>query len=146
MAVLVCQTWRIIEDPGSLSARVLKARYFLDCHLIDASLGSSHSQAWHSLLKGRETLSLGLIKRIGSGTSTNIWTKNWLPRDYKLVPICSISNDQPQLVSELINPFTRSWDKQGLTEQLIAPDIEVILNIPLSSRVQEHIWPWHYEK
>jgi hypothetical protein len=33
-----------------------------------------------------------------------------------------------------------------LSEHFIAPDVEIILNIPLSSRVQDDFWSWHYDK
>ena len=46
LALLARQAWRIIQELGSLSARVLKARYFSDCHLLDATLGTSPSQVW----------------------------------------------------------------------------------------------------
>ncbi|VAH60013.1 unnamed protein product [Triticum turgidum subsp. durum] len=92
LALLARQAWRIIQELGSLSARVLKARYFPNCHLLDATLGTSPSQVWRSLLEGRDTLSLGLIKRIGTGETTHIWSENWLPRNYKLRPICARSD------------------------------------------------------
>ena len=91
-------------------------------------------------------LAQGRIKRIGSGSHTYIWNDNWLPRDYKLRPICSRSANPPVLVSKLIDPTTRSWNKQVLTKHFIAPDVEVIQNIPLSTRVQDDFWAWHYDK
>ena len=87
-----------------------------------------------------------LIKCIGSGTHTNIWHENWLPRDYKLKLICALSANPPVLVSDLIDSTTRSWNKHVLTEHFIAPNVEVILNIPLSTRIQDDFWAWHYDK
>ena len=89
---------------------------------------------------------MGLIKRIGSGLNTRIWEDNWLPRDYKLKPICSISADPPQLVSELIDETSRSWNTQKLNEHFIAPDVAFIQNIPLSFKVQPDFWAWHYDR
>lgn len=91
-------------------------------------------------------LAQGLIKRIGSGTQTNIWQDNWLPRDYKLQPICARSANPPSLVSDLIDPTIRSWNKHVIMEHFIAPDVEVIMNIPLSTRIQEDFWAWHYDE
>lgn len=95
-------------------------------------------------MEGREILSLGLIKRIGNRADTHIWLANWLPRDFKLRPICPRSNDPPTRVSDLIDPAKRSWNMQLLDEHLIAPDVDIVLNIPLSSLVQEDFWAWQY--
>ena len=109
-------------------------------------MGAGPSQVWRSILEGRDVLAQGLIKRIGSGTHTNIWQDNWLPRDYKLRSICARSANPPNLVSDLIDPTTRSWNKHVIMEHFIAPDVEVIMNIPLSTRIQEDFWAWHYDK
>ena len=77
------------------------------------------------------------MKRIGSGEDTNIWVDNWIPRDFKLRPVCPKTTNPPQMVSELINPGTSSWDVDVLETHLYAMDKEAILNIPLSSRVQD---------
>ena len=80
----------MLQETDTLSARVLKARYYPDVDILDAALGAHPSQVWCSILEGRDILALGLIKRIGSGSGTRIWEDNWLPRDYKLRPICPI--------------------------------------------------------
>lgn len=100
---------------------------------------------WRSIREARVVLSLGLIKRIGSGSESNIWHDNWLPRDYKRRPICARSTNQPTLVSDLIDHASKTWSRQVLEEHFIAPDIDIILNIPLSSRIQSNFWAWHYD-
>lgn len=146
LALLARQAWRLLQKPESLSARVLKARYFPNTDLLQANLGSAPSQVWRSLVEGRDILQLGLVRRIGKGADTNVWQDNWIPRDYKLRPICVRSLNPPVLVSELINPATRSWNKHALTEHFIVADVEAILNIPLSTQMQEDFWAWHYDR
>ncbi|XP_073355316.1 uncharacterized protein [Aegilops tauschii subsp. strangulata] len=146
LALLSKQVWRLLQEPDTLTARVLKARYYPDDNILDAGLGRHPSQVWRSLLEGRDILALGLIKRIGSGTDTRVWEENWLPHDYKLKPICPISTNPPQLVSELIDPVSRTWNKQVINDHFLAHDADVILNIPLSSRVQPDFWAWHYDR
>ena len=59
LALLARQAWRLLQDPASLSARVLKARYFPDCHLLGAVLGAGPSQVWRSILEGTDVLAQG---------------------------------------------------------------------------------------
>ena len=87
---------------------------------------------------------LGLINRIGNGEYTNIWLDNWLPRYHMLRPICHKSLNPPQKVTDLIDHSTASWDVAKLDEHFLDMDKEIIMNIPLSSRVQD-FWSWHYE-
>lgn len=70
LALLACQAWRILQDPRSLSARVLKAVYFPVGELVDAKLGSSLSRVWKAITDGIQVLQQGLICKIGSGETT----------------------------------------------------------------------------
>jgi hypothetical protein len=73
-ALLGKQGWRLITRPNSLCARVLKGRYYHDGDFIRSTRKKHASHTWRSILARRETLEQGLIKRIGDGTLTNIWT------------------------------------------------------------------------
>lgn len=86
LALLARQAWRILQDPSSLSARILKAVYFPDSSLLEASVGSHPSQVWRSIVKGRDILAQGLIKRIGDGATIEVWRQNWLPREGSMWP------------------------------------------------------------
>ena len=97
-------------------------------------------------MEGKEILALGIIKRVGTGEDTDIWSDNWIPRDYKLRPLCALRADPPRQVAELIDPVTRTWNKQFLVEHFVGPDVDAILNIPLSSRLQDDFYAWHYDK
>ena len=71
---------------------------------------------------------------------------NWLPRNGLLRPVAGPSSDSPRYVSELIDQASCSWDQQ-LLQQIFTPmDVEVIANIPLSTRTQADFWAWQYEK
>ena len=55
--------------------------------------------------------------------------------------------DEPPLkVSELIDSHSATWDIQKLQANLLPMDVEIISNIPLSTRRQEDFWAWHYDK
>lgn len=51
-AMLGWQCWRLLTDPSSLCARVLKGRYFPNCDFWSASCPRSASYTWRSILHG----------------------------------------------------------------------------------------------
>jgi hypothetical protein len=87
LALLAKQVCRLLQEPSSLSARILKAICFPNGDFLEAELGSSPSKIWRSIFDGREVLAHGIIKRIGTVEETSIWETNWLPRDGLLRPV-----------------------------------------------------------
>ena len=146
LAWLAKQAWRILEVPESLSARLLKAVYYPGSDILSASLGSQPSQIWWSILDGVDVLRQGLIKRIGTGQNTHPWNENWLTRDSMLRPVTCLKDEPLNQVSEFIDSSTATWKVSLLREYFIEMDVEMILNIPLSSQRLADVWAWHYEK
>lgn len=72
-AMLAKQGWRLVTNPDSLCAKVLKGRYFHDSDFMSAANKRNSSHTWKAILHGREVLKLGLVKRIGDGASIQIW-------------------------------------------------------------------------
>ncbi|GKA89233.1 reverse transcriptase [Tanacetum coccineum] len=60
LALLAKQGWRLIVNPGSFWARVLKGIYFPHSNFLTASKGSHPSWLWQSLIKGRDLLLHGV--------------------------------------------------------------------------------------
>jgi hypothetical protein len=87
LAMLARQGWRMLSNPGSLCARVLKAWYFPHCSLLEAEATGGISYTWRSILRGIALLKEGLVWRIGDGMHVNIWTDPWLPRERSRIPI-----------------------------------------------------------
>lgn len=137
LALLARQAWRILIDPEALSSRILKAAYFHDRDFLEAEVGSSPSQVWLAIMEGKEVLEQGLIRRIGSGSTTDIWCDNWLPRDGLMKPIRTDTENPPQKVYELIDHTSASWNNNILSEFFSPMDIEVIQNIPLCTSNRE---------
>src|SRR6185503_13749434 len=103
LALLARQAWRILQEPATLSVRVLKAVYFPNADFLDAELGPSPSRVWRAIIDGKGVLQQGLIKIIGTGEDTDVWRTNWLPRDGLMRPIFCLSSTPPAVVSELID-------------------------------------------
>jgi hypothetical protein len=59
-AMLGCQGWRLLTEPNSLCARVLKGRYFPLCDFCHAPKPRSSSYTWRSILFGRDLLLRGV--------------------------------------------------------------------------------------
>ena len=102
-----------------MSARVLKSIYYPNSNILEAELGSHPSQVWRTIVQSRDTLKQGLIKRIGNGAATDIWSQNWLPREGMFRPYGSIVPNPPTKVSDLINNTTASWNIQLLQATFI---------------------------
>jgi hypothetical protein len=146
LALLAKQAWRILQQPGSLSARILKSVYFQNKQFLDADLGSSPSRIWRSILEGRDCLNKGLIRRIGNGESTDLWNMNWLPMSGYPRPIKTEQANHLRWVSKIINQSEARWDTEKIQQLFTPADAEAILSIPLSTRNQSDFWAWHHEK
>ena len=68
LAMLAKQVWRLLCEPESLCARVLRAKYFPDGRLLHACMKSGSSFTWQSILAGLECFKRGYIWRVGDGS------------------------------------------------------------------------------
>ena len=72
LSLLARQAWRILQEPDTLSARILKAVYFPNSGFLEADVGTSPSRIWRAIVDGKGVLKQGLVQRIGTGETTNI--------------------------------------------------------------------------
>lgn len=142
LAMLAKQAWRLLTDPSSLCARVLKAKYYLDTDVLQANPKVGMSYSWRSILKGVQLLKEGVIKRVADGNSVNIWTDPWLPRDGCLQTITPRGQNLVGTAAELMDPYSASWDEQLVRDTLWPADANVVLSIPIRDGFQD-FWAWH---
>jgi hypothetical protein len=133
-----------MTNPSSLSAQVLKGKYYLIGDFMLARRKKNSSHTWHAILSGRSILELGLIHRIGNGTSTNIWTDKWIPNGIGLKPVCRSEGATATKVSELLSG-AGSWDEQALAMNLVPMDANAVRCIPLRRTIDD-FWAWTGEK
>jgi len=145
LALLARQAWRVMQEPNSFSARILKAVYYPEGDFLDAEAGSNPSRVWRAIVEGKGVLAQGIIRRIGTGESTRIWDMNWLPRDGMMRPLCCTSDNPPQMVGDLIDSTSARWNMQLLKRFFTPLDIEAIANIPFCTDGKEDFWAWQYE-
>ncbi|KAL0011421.1 hypothetical protein SO802_006529 [Lithocarpus litseifolius] len=85
LAMLTKQGWRLLSNPDSLCAKVLKARYYPNGDVLNSKVGSNPSYTWRSIVKGLEVIRKGTRWRVGYGRLIHIWEDKWLstPTTYK---------------------------------------------------------------
>jgi hypothetical protein len=84
-ALLARQCWRIVKNPNSLCARLLKSIYFPRGNFLDTVFRRDASPSWQGIEHGLELIKEGLVTRVGNGKTINIWRDNWL-RTKRLQP------------------------------------------------------------
>jgi hypothetical protein len=67
LSLLARQAWRILQNPETLSAKILKAVYYPDNDFLESQVGSHPSKIWRAIVDGKEVLRQGLIRRNGTG-------------------------------------------------------------------------------
>jgi hypothetical protein len=146
LAMLAKQVWRLIDEPNSLCAQVLRAKYYPSGDLLKAGPKAGSSFTWQSLVAGIQTFKRGCIWRVGSGESIEIWKDPWIPGspDRKVVTprgACILNK-----VADLIDPITGTWDLQLITDIFHPIDVNRILQIPLNINAFEDFLAWHGTK
>ena len=78
LAMLAKQVWRLVNEPESFCAKVLRAKYYLQGDILKAGLKSGSSFTWQSIIAGLTTFKRGYIWRVGTVESINIWNDPWI--------------------------------------------------------------------
>ncbi|KAI5338230.1 hypothetical protein L3X38_017501 [Prunus dulcis] len=147
MALLAKQLWRLIQTPNALVARILKARYFKNCSILEAQIGHSPSYIWQSLCKAHVLIEQGSRWRIGNGHSVRIWGDRWLPNSESFqVSSSQAEGFEEAKVNSLINPVTMKWREDLLQAWFSPEEVNCIRNIPLSFRHPPDTLIWHFER
>jgi hypothetical protein len=145
-AMLARQCWRIVSNPNSLCARLLKSIYYPNGDFLDTVFRQDASPSWRGIEHGLELLKEGLIRRVGNGKGINIWWDNWLPRDYNLKPRAGKSNTRVRRVSQLLTNGSNEWNQDIVRRIFYVEDVACILNMRLPDQSSEDIMVWHYER
>jgi hypothetical protein len=142
LAMLAKQVWRLISDPSSLCARVLRAKYYPDGNILRAGLKTGCFFTWQSIVAGITTFKRGYIWRVGNGENINIWNDPWIQSsaDYKVTSQRGAAVYMK--VSELINPVTGQWDTVLLDDLFNSCDVGRILQILLHNQGFKDFIAW----
>lgn len=144
MAMLAKQGWRLLTDPTSLCARVLKAKYFPNSDVLHAEPVEGMSYTWRSILRGIQLLKEGVIKRVGDGRSINIWQDPWVPRNGSPFLITRKGNVVIDCVADLLDPVSGKWDVDLVDDCLWPADAIHVSKILVCLNLEDS-WAWRLE-
>jgi hypothetical protein len=145
MAMLAKQGWRLIHNPDSLCAQVLRDKYFPQGDILKASQKPNMSYTWRSISKGIDVLKAGIVWRVGNGSKINIWSDPWLPRDSTRRPFTPRGSTIISTATDLINSITGGWDEE-LVSQIFWPKVaQIILSLPVHPELED-IVAWYYKR
>ncbi|GKA88942.1 reverse transcriptase [Tanacetum coccineum] len=144
LALLAKQGWRLIINPESFWARILKGLYFPKGNFLTASKGSHASWLWQSLLLGRDVLLQGIRWQVGNGEKISFWTHKW------------VSYNSDFFIREPRGPFTNTslvsdfivdgeWDYCKLQQHLFPREVDFVSQIPISNTGAQDKLVWHYD-
>lgn len=142
--VCLVKGWRLIENPESLCAKVLKGRYYHECDILSATRKKHASHTWRAILAGSDVLQKGLVRRIGDESSTRIWTDRWIPNHFEGRPITSDLNMPATWVAELMTP-SGGWNEDLIKQTFLAVDAHAILSTPARG-IGPDVWAWGTER
>ncbi|XP_009124577.2 uncharacterized protein LOC103849567 [Brassica rapa] len=143
-ALLGKQVWRILQNPNILMARILRARYFPDGNILNATLKRKASYAWKSILHGKELIVKGMRYIIGNGTTTKMWEDSWLSLHPPRPPRPRRDINHNMKVSDYINDNRTGWNMEKLREDVVEEDLATIQALRISSKAEQDLLGWHY--
>lgn len=97
-----------------------------------------------AILAGRDVLQKGLVRRIGDGSSTRIYTDRWIPNHFEGRPITSDLNMPITWVAELMTP-SGGWNEDLIKQTFVDVDAHAILSTPARG-IGPDVWAWGPER
>lgn len=82
----------VFQNPYSLAAQIIEAKYYPQSTILEATLGTQPSFAWRSLMAACDVSKNGFVWRVRDGRDIRIWGDKWIP-----TPI-SFSIQSPQRI------------------------------------------------
>lgn len=132
LALLGKQCWNLLHNPNSLVARVLKARYYPQTSLFEASRGGGVSYVWSGLWQAKETLKQGYRWVVGDGRTISVNKDAWIRgKDGNKVDAQYLASVNDLKVCDLFVSGTTNWDVIKVHSLFSSSDASYILAIPV---------------
>nr|XP_027088553.1 uncharacterized protein LOC113709907 [Coffea arabica] len=78
MALLAKQVWKFITKPNLLVSKSMKAKYFPNTSVLQATKAAEDSWIWQSIHSSIALIEEGSRKNVGYGGTINIWEDRWV--------------------------------------------------------------------
>jgi hypothetical protein len=147
LALLAKQGWRLIQNPNSLVAKILKEKYHPNAMFLEAHMGRRPSYIWRSFWNSKKLLADGLIWRVGDGSQIRIWRDRWAPvANGGLIQSPVRILEEGAKVSELLDRDTNWWNYSLIHEVFSAEEAELICSLPVCPSRGEDKLIWQHNK
>jgi hypothetical protein len=146
LAMLAKQVWRLIQEPDSLCAKVLRAKYYSHGDILKAGPKLGSSFTWQSVVAGLATFKRGYVWRVGNGEKINIWLDPWIPNSPNKKVISRREGSNITKVCDLISPITGGWNEEMLSDLFNTVDKNRIMQIPLHQQGFDDFIAWGFTK
>jgi hypothetical protein len=142
-ALLAKQFWRLWFHSDSLIASIMKAKYYSESSILEASVGHCPSFAWRSIHSSSAIVKEGLVWQVGNGSSVRIWKDRWFPQQpmFRILSPSMVLNPDAK-VCDLIDANTKWWNNQLLDLLFTKEEKKMIQSISINStnRSDAIIW------
>ncbi|XP_010431723.1 PREDICTED: uncharacterized protein LOC104716077 [Camelina sativa] len=134
-----------MQQPTSLIAKVLKAKYYPKQSLLTSACKANSSYAWKSIFQGIKLISTGLKYIVGNGKQINVWQDPWLHLNPPRPARGPGASTNPNLkVSDLL--LHGHWNEPLLNNIIHHEDIPHIKNIRPSITGADDVLTWIHTK
>lgn len=143
IALLGKHVWKFAHNPSSLVARIFKARYFSDRHILEAQKGTGSSFIWSGIWEAKENLKKGFRWVLGNGEEIRVLKDPWLKGKLDFcVEDSHLNNVRDERACQYFRSNSRDWDVQKVQHDFHHNDIEFILQrrIPQYNAKDRIIW------
>ena len=115
-SLVAMAAWRIIKNPSSLVAKILKVKYFHNTSIWKLHISSRKSAFWASVIRILPLMLDSCRLQIANG-NTCIWTSPWY-KDWKNIHDhlkLNLDRPCPSVISDLWQPNTKLWDADRIS-------------------------------
>lgn len=141
-AFLAKLSWRNVNHPESLLARILLGKYCLSESFLSCPVHSTCSHGWRSIMIGRDIIVKNSGWAVGNGSSINIWESPWLSLSEQVRPTGPAPEAASTLVvSDLFLQGANEWDLEKIRCLLPFEEDRILAIKPsLSGAPDKLIW------
>lgn len=132
-AMLAKPFWRLMTNPESYAAKIMKEKYYKYGTILNAKLGGGPSLVCRSIWESKTLICEGMRWRVGNGKRIKILGDRWLPTptSFEVQSPVKLLNKEAT-VDVLIDSSRGCWNYNLIKEVMNEIEAEIIRGLPLS--------------